>query len=128
MKVAGDDQDVARAGDVRVHDSREPGIANRVPCCPAGRDARTVNSDARCPSVQACTCSTPAHAPDRAAPEHCAQVGDLRALTGDLAGSVAAYLEALREAGGLWGERDGERVAGKLAGALGGSAAHVTGL
>jgi len=70
----------------------------------------------------------PARAPDRAAPEHCAQVGDLRALTGDLAGSVAAYLEALREAGGLWGERDGERVAGKLAGALGGSAAHVTGL
>jgi len=70
----------------------------------------------------------PARAPDRAAPEHCAQVGDLRALTGDLAASVAAYLDALREAGGLWGEPDGARVAGKLAGALGGSAAHVTGL
>ena len=31
VKIAGDTKEVARTGNVRVHDAREPGIANRIP-------------------------------------------------------------------------------------------------
>ena len=31
VKIAGDNKEVARTGNVRVHDAREPGIANRIP-------------------------------------------------------------------------------------------------